>query len=48
MTEQLRSIEITVKVDTNKRTSLVGIDADSIDDALAQVREHLDDLRWSL
>lgn len=48
MTEVIRSIEIIIKVDTNKRTSAVGIDADSLDDALTQVREHLDDLRWSL
>ena len=48
MTEQVRSIEITVKVDTNKRTFAHVISADSLDDALAQVREDIDDIRWSL
>lgn len=48
MSEQIRSIEITVKVDTNKRTFVHSIDADSLDDALEQVREDLADIRWSL
>lgn len=48
MSEIVRSIEITVRIDTNKRTSVVDINADSLDDALIQVREHLSDMRWSL
>ncbi len=48
MSEQLRSIEVTVKVDTNKRTFTFAIDADSLNDAADQFREVLDDVRWSL
>ena len=48
MAEVVRSIEIAVKVETNKRTIAHIISAESLDDALEQVREDIDDIRWSL
>jgi predicted regulator of amino acid metabolism with ACT domain len=48
MPEHIRSVSIAVAVDTNKRTMYADIEADSLDDALDQVREHLSDVRWSI
>lgn len=48
MSEYIRSIEITVRVDTNKQTFTHSIDTDSLDDALEQFRDEIEDLRWSM
>lgn len=48
MSEQIRSIEITITVDTTKRTFAHNFEAESLDDALEKFRERMSDIRWLL